>query len=189
MFNFHSHLPVWNAPEIFFKRVNIDIIAAWHRHARYANINILYFLQEIISKCKYFLITYYTCSASSIIYLYMYICVMILSLYLGTRHITRFVYNMGSLLGPPPPKHTHTKRYNGSVVYRVHTRQSFCHFSTACVCVVMILSCTNIHVCFPSTAGILLILGSQIVSASQMVIEEAFLKSRALHPLHVCIQI
>ncbi|KAL4237585.1 hypothetical protein ACF0H5_002299 [Mactra antiquata] len=33
--------------------------------------------------------------------------------------------------------------------------------------------------------GILLILGSQIVSASQMVIEEAFLKKRALHPLHV----
>ncbi|XP_045160794.2 solute carrier family 35 member F6-like isoform X2 [Mercenaria mercenaria] len=33
--------------------------------------------------------------------------------------------------------------------------------------------------------GILLILGSQIVSASQMVIEEAFLKKRNLHPLHV----
>ena len=104
----------------------------------------------------------------------------------GTRHITRSVYNMGSLLGPPP-SHTHTKRYNRSVVYRVHTRQSICYFSTVCVRVLMILSCTNI--CFPSTAGILLILGSQIVSASQMVIEEAFLKSRALHPLHVCIQI
>ncbi|WAR19076.1 S35F6-like protein [Mya arenaria] len=33
--------------------------------------------------------------------------------------------------------------------------------------------------------GILLILGSQIVSASQMVIEETFLKGRCLHPLHV----
>ncbi|KAH3856305.1 hypothetical protein DPMN_098891 [Dreissena polymorpha] len=33
--------------------------------------------------------------------------------------------------------------------------------------------------------GILLILGSQIVSAAQMVIEETFLKSRNLHPLHV----
>lgn len=33
--------------------------------------------------------------------------------------------------------------------------------------------------------GIMLILGSQIVSASQMVIEETFLKSRNLHPLHV----
>jgi len=34
-------------------------------------------------------------------------------------------------------------------------------------------------------SGIILILGSQIVSASQMVIEEAFLKKRNLHPLHV----
>ncbi|KAK3092644.1 hypothetical protein FSP39_005347 [Pinctada imbricata] len=33
--------------------------------------------------------------------------------------------------------------------------------------------------------GILLILGSQLVSATQMVIEELFLKKRSLHPLHV----
>ncbi|XP_061183493.1 solute carrier family 35 member F6-like isoform X3 [Saccostrea echinata] len=33
--------------------------------------------------------------------------------------------------------------------------------------------------------GIILILGSQVVSASQMVIEELFLKKRSLHPLHV----
>ncbi|KAL5009135.1 hypothetical protein ScPMuIL_014716 [Solemya velum] len=33
--------------------------------------------------------------------------------------------------------------------------------------------------------GILLILGSQAVSATQMVIEETFLKKRAYHPLHV----
>ena len=34
-------------------------------------------------------------------------------------------------------------------------------------------------------SGISLILGSQIVSASQMVVEETFLKKRNFHPLHV----
>ena len=40
-----------------------------------------------------------------------------------------------------------------------------------------------------SFVGISLILGSQIVSASQMVVEEVFLKKRNLHPLHVSLGI
>lgn len=37
------------------------------------------------------------------------------------------------------------------------------------------------------STGIALILGSQLVSASQMVVEELFLKKRSLHPLHVSV--
>jgi hypothetical protein len=34
-------------------------------------------------------------------------------------------------------------------------------------------------------AGILLIMGSQLISATQMVLEETFLKKRNYHPLQV----
>ena len=40
--------------------------------------------------------------------------------------------------------------------------------------------------CFLAVSGVILIVGSQIVSATQMVIEETFLKKRSFHPLHVC---
>ena len=34
-------------------------------------------------------------------------------------------------------------------------------------------------------SGVILIIGSQVVSATQMVVEETFLKKRNVHPLHV----
>ncbi|XP_014673562.1 PREDICTED: solute carrier family 35 member F6-like isoform X2 [Priapulus caudatus] len=62
---------------------------------------------------------------------------------------------------------------------------AFTTIGLALVGISSVLNESNKHEVYETAIGISLILGGQLVSATQMIIEESFLKNRSLHPLHV----